>query len=161
VPGWSDRKCFSKVDRVQGSEEGQEEYFGEMARCSPATVDPLRDYDQSFVFFGEKPNGPTGNEEMPLTPDVSVASDPNIYPGGSLLLISGHSFVDSKKCDSKAETTLSITQNINNYINACHLDRYAGAGKAAKDKASAYKYYGPVYIAVMKGGTPDETVVCR
>jgi membrane-bound lytic murein transglycosylase len=47
------------------------------------------------------------------------------------------------------------------YINACHLDRYAGAGKAAKDKASAYKYYGPVYIAVMKGGTPDETVVCR
>ncbi len=161
VPGWPARKCSSKIDRAQGSEEGQEEYFGKMGRCSPATVDPLRDYDQSFVFFGEKPNGPTGNEEIVLSPDVSVASDTNIYPGGSLLLISGHSFVDSKKCGSKAETVVSIAQDTGGYINACHLDRYAGAGKAAKDKAAAYKYYGPVYIAVVKNGTPDETVVCR
>lgn len=161
VPGWPTRNCSASIDRAQGSEEGQEDYFREMNRCSPHTVDPLRDYDQSFVFFSEKPNGPTGNDEIVLTPDVSVASDPDIYPGGSLLLISGQSFVDAKKCGKKAETTLSIAQDTGGYIKACHLDRYAGAGAAAKNKAAAYKFYGPIYVAVVKGGSPDEKVVCR
>jgi membrane-bound lytic murein transglycosylase len=79
-------------------------------------INSLLNYDQSYVFFKE---GVThlGVDEIPLTPYVSLATDPTLLPTGSATL-----YIRGGKCK------MGLPQDIGGAIGEAHIDEYFGEG---------------------------------
>lgn len=114
-----------------------------------ARMAELMNYDESYVFFREMPEGPLGSEEVPVTALHSLAVDRDLLPPGSAVLF------DIKKSQASGNscshiTSLALAQDTGGAIKGAHVDWYVGAGEKAAALASAMNNSGLIYIGVPK-----------
>ncbi|GAU09632.1 murein transglycosylase A [Desulfoplanes formicivorans] len=95
----------------------------------PDMVEPLLNTNPSYVFFRLADKGPYGAMGQPLTPLVSVASDPDRIPLGSVL-VHQVSLPDSK-APSPPVVMLGLAQDRGGAIKGDRLDLFCGAGDMA------------------------------
>ena len=106
-------------------------------------------YNPSTVFY--RP-GVTyeGVDHIPVTPNASIATDPNATPTGTVTLIEVPA---TNAC--RAVTSMAVAQDIGGRIKGAHVDVYTGSGVPAAAKANSFNNPGFVFMAVPKGvGSP-------
>ncbi|QDJ12936.1 murein transglycosylase A [Mergibacter septicus] len=113
----------------------------------PAQLRKLLEHNQSFVFFKPSPNkNVTGAAGVPLVPLAAVASDRQLIPSGSVLLVEVPELTTEGKWSGKHHLHLMIALDIGGAIKGQHLDLYQGKGKQAEHTAGYLRHYGRVWI---------------
>ena len=129
----------------------------EWLRKNGDRVDEILNYNPSYVFFrvldSKSPKGTIGSE---LTPEGSIAIDPNFLPLGVPYYVSVPIDTPSGK---KSFRSLVISQDTGGAIKgALRADIYWGTGKRAEYIAAHLKTKGTLWILLPKGydsGTLD------
>lgn len=113
-------------------------------------------YNPSTVFY-RLGGAYEGVDHIPVTPNASIATDPNSIPTGAVTLIN---VAAANACRSFA--SVAVAQDIGGRIKGAHIDVYAGAGVSAGAKANTFNNSGAVFIAVPKGaGNPVPACVAK
>jgi membrane-bound lytic murein transglycosylase len=106
-------------------------------------------YNPSTVFY-KRGVSYEGVDHIAVTPNASIATDPNSIPTGTVTLLN----VPATNVCSTA-SSMAVAQDIGGRIKGAHIDRYTGAGAAAGRKADSLNNSGLVFMAVPKGaGSP-------
>lgn len=117
-------------------------------------------YNPSIVFF--KAGGDyMGTDDIPITPNASVATDPESIPTGAVILFNVPANkatrfkipIAAKSCDNSGGkvSTVAVSQDVGGAIRRAHVDRYMGADKDAQTRADTANDPGLVFMAVAKG----------
>lgn len=115
----------------------------------PADMDKYLAINERFVFFTERPGGPFGSLNVPVTQFASIATDKAVYPRAmpafltvDIPAVGGHSFVPYRG--------FMMDQDTGGAIRASgRCDIYMGVGPAAEQLAGyQYKEGALYYIAV-------------
>ena len=124
-------------------------------KANPARKDELLNANPSYVFFREEklpdPNkGPKGAQGIPLTPQRSIAIDPQHVPLGAPV------FLATTQPNSDAPLRrLVVAQDTGGAIRgAVRADFFWGFGDEAEDKAGAMKQRGMLWVLLPKGMMP-------
>jgi membrane-bound lytic murein transglycosylase len=106
-------------------------------------------YNPSTVFY-KRGASYEGVDQIPVTPNASIATDPTSIPTGTVTLLSVPA---PNAC--KAVSSMAIAQDIGGRIKGPHIDRYTGAGPSAGREADSSNAFGFVFIALPRGtGSP-------
>jgi membrane-bound lytic murein transglycosylase len=106
-------------------------------------------YNPSTVFY-QPGVGYEGVDHIPVTPNASIATDPNSIPTGTVTLLN---LPAASAC--KSVSSMAVAQDIGGRIKGAHVDVYTGAGLPAGTKANSFNNPGFVFMAVPKGaGSP-------
>jgi len=120
----------------------------------PEMVKDLLNTNPSYVFFKLGHDGPYGAMGVPLTPLVSMASDPARVPLGSVLLNSVT--LPGAEEGLPPIVLLGLAQDHGGAIKGDHLDLFCGAGETAAFLAGHMQEQARVCILVR---TKDEADV--
>lgn len=109
-----------------------------------------------YIFFRELPandEGPIGALGVPLTPEVSVATDARLIPKGALL------FVETQIPAQAADKTLSwsrlmVSQDAGAAIKGARIDLFFGHGDKAEELAGRMKQSGQFWLLWPKQAEP-------
>ncbi len=114
---------------------------------NPDKLQSLLERNPSYVFFKNDPSGEVkGSAGVPLIALASVASDTNVVPSGTPLLIE-MPLIDTKgNWTGKHELRLMIALDVGGAIKGHHFDIYQGIGKKAGKKAGLMKHYGRAWL---------------
>ena len=144
------------LGRIIRCDGGQKEDYSSMhgiidyLRSRPARMKRLMNYDESYVFFRELPEGPLGSEDVPVTALHSFAVDRDLVPPGAPILFEVQkSQPNGSSCPRL--TSLALAQDTGGAIKGAHVDWYIGAGEKAAAIASSMNNPGLIYIGVPKG----------
>jgi len=106
-------------------------------------------YNPSTVFF-KRGVSYEGVDDIAITPNASIATDPTSIPTGTVVLLNVPA---TSAC--KTVSSIAVAQDIGGRIKGPHIDRYTGAGPAAGRKAESFNNSGLVFMAAPKGaGSP-------
>lgn len=105
----------------------------------------LLDSNPSYVFFALQDDGPFGSMGKKLTPWVSLASDPAVFPWSSLL-----AFSVELPNNSGVLQGIGLPQDTGGAIKNLHLDLFCGAGEKAEAVAGFLQKMGQVWLLVSK-----------
>lgn len=119
----------------------------EWGERNPHRVQSLLERNQSYVFFKEDPYGKVkGAAGVPLVALASVASDRNVVPSGSVLLVEMPMIDRHGKWTGKHELRLMVALDVGGAVKGQHFDLYQGIGDEAGHKAGLLKHYGRVWV---------------
>jgi len=105
--------------------------------------DTITRANPNYGFFKLSDGAARGAAGVPLTPNVSVAADPDHYPIGAVLLAS----VPKVGKEGVYETRILLVQDTGGAVNGKrHLDMYTGVGEEALDVAELTNDYGEVFL---------------
>ncbi|WP_457570533.1 murein transglycosylase A [Desulfovulcanus sp.] len=114
----------------------------------PECIDQLLFSNPSYVFFRLAENGPLGSMGQTLTPWVSVASDSNLAPLGSVFFLDVQVPIAEEK--TKKVTGLVLAQDRGGAINGNHFDLFCGSGRQAEYVAGHLKHRAKIFLMVRK-----------
>ncbi len=110
-------------------------------------------FNESFVFFRHSSGSPVGSLGVPLTPGRSIATDPQVFPRGSLAFIrTMRPFeLPGGQIAWKPVTRFVLSQDAGGAIRGPgRVDVFWGRGPAAALAASDMKEQGDLYVVVPK-----------
>ncbi|WP_044470649.1 murein transglycosylase A [Mannheimia massilioguelmaensis] len=117
------------------------------AKLNPSRLQSLLERNPSYVFFKNDPAGKVkGSAGVPLVPLASVASDRNIIPSGSILLVEIPQIDDQGNWTGKHKLHLMIALDVGGAVKGNHFDLYQGVGDKAGHVSGLLKHYGRVWI---------------
>ena len=106
-------------------------------------------YNPSTVFY-KRGVSYEGVDDIAITPNASIATDPTSIPTGTVVLLNVPAATACKTVSS-----IAVAQDIGGRIKGPHIDRYTGAGPAAGRRAESFNNWGLVFMAAPKGaGSP-------
>ena len=106
-------------------------------------------YNPSTVFY-KRGVSYEGVDDIAITPNASIATDPTSIPTGTVVLLN---VPTATAC--KTVSSIAVAQDIGGRIKGPHIDRYTGAGPAAGRRAESFNNSGLVFMAAPKGaGSP-------
>ena len=106
-------------------------------------------YNPSTVFY-KRGVSYEGVDDIAITPNASIATDPTSIPTGTVVLLNVPAATACKTVSS-----IAVAQDIGGRIKGPHIDRYTGAGPAAGRRAESSNNSGLVFMAAPKGaGSP-------
>ena len=122
----------------------------------PDEIKEVFNYNPSYVFFQNEPNGPLGNINVKLTPGRSIALDRRIFPKAALC------FIETEKPDVDGAgqiqswrrfTRFAMNQDTGGAIRGPgRADIFWGNGPYAEIAAGHLKHTGNLYFLVLKPG---------
>src|SRR6516165_6599172 len=113
-------------------------------------------YNPSTVFY-QRGVSYEGVDHIPITPNASIATDPNSIPTGTVTLLNAPA---TSAC--RTISSIAVAQDIGGRIKGAHIDVYTGAGSSAGTKANPFNDSGFVFMAVPKGtGSPVPDCVSK
>ncbi len=112
---------------------------------NPQQAQALLNENPSYVFFDSRgaanAAGPLGTLGVPLTPERSVAVDPDVIPLGSLL------WLDTELADGTTYRRLVVAQDTGGAINGGpRADIFFGRGQRAEQLAGTQRSRGRLYV---------------
>ncbi len=122
----------------------------EVLRSNPDIKHDLMAANPSYIFFHLDDEGPRGATGQILTPWISVASDPDLIPWGSLMII------DAELPEYQGQQTRIrgpvTSQDTGGAIRGRHLDLFCGFGERPEFIAGKMSGRADVYLMVRKHG---------
>jgi len=112
---------------------------------NPELMPQILHTNPSYVFFRKLDGGPYGAMGRELTPMVSLAADPKIFPLGSVLAFGIQAARGSASASLKVRG-LGCVQDVGGAVKNHHLDLFFGAGRQARHWAGHLKDRGRVYL---------------
>ena len=101
-----------------------------------------------YIFFKWENDGPYGSMGVTLTPMVSVALDPKVYPLGLTGVLNTTIFLSGKKSNY---TAIVVNQDMGNAIRSPYrLDLYCGHGKAGELIAGRLKTPSKFFVLIAR-----------
>jgi membrane-bound lytic murein transglycosylase A len=112
---------------------------------NPADMDKYLHLNPRFVFFTERPGGPFGSLNTPVTPWATVATDKAVYPRAM------PSFVMTQVAGDTAYNAWLMDQDTGGGIRAAgRADLYMGIGPNAESMAGRQLHEGRFYYIAVK-----------
>ncbi len=101
----------------------------------------------SYVFFKNDPTGEVkGSAGVPLVPMAAVASDRNVIPSGTVLLVEVPDIDNEGNWMGTHKLHLMVALDVGGAVNGHHFDLYRGIGDQAGHIAGLSKHYGRVWV---------------
>jgi membrane-bound lytic murein transglycosylase A len=125
----------------------------EWLTANPDQLTRVLNYNQSYVFFGRRTGPPVGSLGVPLTPGRSIATDPKIFPPGSLafLLTERPRHTAGGDVEWRPVSRFVLSQDVGGAIRGpSRVDVFWGSGPDADLAASEMKQPGELYVLVPK-----------
>ena len=125
----------------------------EWLTANPDQLNRVLNHNQSYVFIGRRSGPPVGSLGVPLTPGRSIATDPKIFPPGSLafLLTERPRHTASGEIDWSPVSRFVLSQDVGGAIRGpSRVDVFWGRGPDADLAASEMKQPGELYVLVPK-----------
>jgi peptidoglycan lytic transglycosylase A len=123
----------------------------EWLTANPDQMRRVLHHNPSYVFFGRRAGPPVGSLGVPLTPGRSVATDPKVFPAGSLaFLLSGRPRrAESGEIEWAPVSRFVLSQDAGGVIRGPgRIDVFWGRGPDADLAASEMKQPGELYVLV-------------
>ncbi|MBF0786050.1 murein transglycosylase A [Muribacter muris] len=117
------------------------------AARNPSRVQSLLEQNRSFVYF--RPDNTfdvKGSAGVPLVALASVASDTNIVPSGSVLLVEMPLIDQKGNWTGKHQLRLMVALDRGGAVKGQHFDLYQGIGDQAGHQAGHMKHFGRVWV---------------
>lgn len=118
-------------------------------RERPEEMRELMSENRRYVFFRLLDGPPQGALGKPLTPLVSLATDPSLLPLGSVLILDAEIPAPSGKGTRHIKGP-ALAQDTGAAIRGAHLDLYMGAGNAVEDAADRVRTRAGLYLLISK-----------
>ncbi|MDH2998122.1 murein transglycosylase A [Pasteurellaceae bacterium LFhippo2] len=119
----------------------------EWGEKNPHRLQGLLERNQSFVYFRHDHTlDVKGSAGVPLVALASVASDTNIVPSGSVLLVEMPLIDNNGNYTGKREMRLMVALDRGGAVKGQHFDLYQGIGDKAGHTAGLMKHYGRVWV---------------
>ncbi|HMM37886.1 MAG TPA: MltA domain-containing protein [Desulfovibrio sp.] len=118
-------------------------------RDNPHMARELMAENRRFVFFRLDDGPPVGALGKPLTPFVSVATDPNLLPLGSVLILEAETPDPSGRGTRRIRGPV-LPQDVGSAIKGARLDFYMGEGGAVEEAADRVKNRVTAYMLLSK-----------
>ncbi|AOF54070.1 murein transglycosylase A [Rodentibacter caecimuris] len=116
-------------------------------KANPSRVQGLLERNPSYVFFKNDPSGKVkGSAGVPLVPMAAVASDRNVIPSGSVLLVEVPDIDNDGNWRGSHKLHLMVALDVGGAVNGHHFDLYRGIGEQAGHIAGLSKHYGRVWV---------------
>jgi membrane-bound lytic murein transglycosylase A len=125
----------------------------EWLEANPHHLTRVLHHNQSYVFFARRSGPPMGSLGVPLTPGRSIATDPTIFPQGSLgfLLTQRPRRADGGEIAWASVSRFVLSQDVGGVIRGPgRVDVFWGRGPDAELAASEMKQDGELYVLVPK-----------
>jgi membrane-bound lytic murein transglycosylase A len=125
----------------------------EWLEANPHHVSRVLHHNQSYVFFTRRSGPPVGSLGVPLTPGRSIATDPTVFPQGSLgfLLTQRPRRADTGEITWAPVSRFVLSQDVGGVIRGPgRVDVFWGRGSEAELAASEMKQDGELYVLVPK-----------
>lgn len=119
-------------------------------RDNPEQARELLSTNPSYVFFKLGDTGPFGAMGRLLTPRVSVATDPSLFPLGSLLLLRMELPPEEPGGNPAKMNGLVLAQDTGGAIKGARLDLFCGMGREAEYMAGHMKNKARVALLISK-----------
>ncbi|NBI13379.1 murein transglycosylase A [[Haemophilus] felis] len=117
------------------------------AKNNPDRLQKLLERNESYVFFKQDPYGKVkGSAGVPLVPMASVASDRNLIPTGSVLLVEVPQMDHEGHWTGEHQLHLMVALDVGGAVKGHHFDLYRGIGDEAGHMAGLSKHYGRVWV---------------
>ena len=117
------------------------------AQRNPSRLQALLERNPSYVFFKNDPTGKVkGSAGVPLVAMASVASDRNLVPSGSILLVEVPQIDDHGNWTGEHKLHLMVALDVGGAVKGQHFDLYRGIGDEAGHISGLSKHYGRVWI---------------
>ncbi|MCK3656347.1 murein transglycosylase A [Pasteurellaceae bacterium Macca] len=117
------------------------------AARNPSRVQALLEQNRSFVYFRLDPTlDIKGSAGVPLVALASVASDRNVVPSGSTLLVEMPIIDGQGNWTGRHELRLMVALDVGGAVKGHHFDIYQGIGDKAGHQAGHMKHYGRVWV---------------
>ncbi|TDQ59726.1 membrane-bound lytic murein transglycosylase A [Mesocricetibacter intestinalis] len=117
------------------------------AKANPSRLQALLERNQSYVFFKNDPTGQVkGSAGVPLVPMAAIASDRNIIPSGSVLLVEVPQMDNGGNWTGEHQLRLMVALDVGGAVKGHHFDLYRGIGDEAGHIAGLSKHYGRVWL---------------
>ncbi|MGQ0285605.1 murein transglycosylase A [Pasteurellaceae bacterium 22721_9_1] len=114
---------------------------------NPSRLQSLLERNQSYVFFKNDPTGKVkGAAGVPLVTMASVASDRNLVPMGSVLLVEVPQMDNAGNWTGEHKLHLMVALDVGGAVKGHHFDLYRGIGDQAGHISGLSKHYGRVWI---------------
>ena len=119
----------------------------EWAKRNPSRLQGLLERNPSYVFFKNDPYGKVkGSAGVPLVPMAAVASDRNLVPSGSVLLMEVPQIDNDGNWTGEHQLHLMVALDVGGAVNGHHFDLYRGIGDEAGHISGLSKHYGRVWV---------------
>lgn len=119
----------------------------EWGNRNPSRIQSLLERNESYVFFKNDPSGKVkGSAGVPLVAMASVASDYNIIPSGSVLLVEVPDIDNNGNWLGTHKLHLMVALDVGGAVKGHHFDLYRGIGARAGHIAGLSKHYGRVWV---------------
>ena len=119
----------------------------EWGKANPSRVRELLERNPSYVFFKNDPTGEVkGSAGVPLVPMAAVASDRNVIPSGTVLLVEVPDIDNDGNWMGTHKLHLMVALDVGGAVNGHHFDLYRGIGDQAGHIAGLSKHYGRVWV---------------
>ena len=116
-------------------------------KANPSRVQGLLERNPSYVFFKNDPSGKVkGSAGVPLVPMAAVASDRNLIPSGTVLLVEVPDIDNDGNWKGTHKLYLMVALDVGGAVNGHHFDLYRGIGDEAGHIAGLSKHYGRVWV---------------
>lgn len=118
-------------------------------RENPDLLPDILHTNPSYVFFRHRDGGPYGAMGRELTPMVSLAADPKVFPLGSVLAFG----VQAEQANATAALKVNgvgCVQDVGGAVKNHHLDLFFGSGRQARYWAGHLKNRGKVYLLLAR-----------
>ena len=125
----------------------------EWLEAHPHQLSRVLHHNQSYVFFTRRSGPPMGSLGVPLTPGRSIATDPSVFPPGSLafLLTQRPRRADTGEITWAPVSRFVLSQDVGGVIRGPgRVDVFWGRGPDAELAASEMKQEGELYVLVPK-----------
>jgi membrane-bound lytic murein transglycosylase A len=135
-----------KISKQQLSLRGLKNYFA----AHPQDVDKYLSLNKRFVFFAERPGGPFGSLNVPVTPFATIATDKAIYPRALPAFLWTKIPVGESGATREYKSIL-LDQDTGGAIRAAgRCDIYMGVGDVAERLAGHQLHEGKLYYFAVK-----------
>jgi len=115
----------------------------------PEAMDKYLWLNQRTVFFTERPGGPFGSLNVPVTPFCSIATDKHVYPPALLAFVSIRGGPDAEP--SASRQAFALDQDRGGAIrSAGRCDLYMGIGDQAENLSGVQLSTGKLYYLAVK-----------
>jgi membrane-bound lytic murein transglycosylase A len=146
-------KLLIDAEKITATEMSMQK-IREYLHHHPDEIDPVLNYNPSYVFFKIEPNGPLGNINVKLTAGRSIALDRRIFPPAALAFIETEKPLidDAGKIQSwQRFSRFALNQDTGGAIRGPgRADLFWGNGTYAEIAAGHLKHTGKLYFLVLK-----------
>lgn len=133
------------ISKEQHTLRGVRAYFA----MHPQDMDKYLPLNDRYIFFAERPGGPFGSLNVPVTPFASIATDKSVYPRAMPAFLSVP--LSSANGGSTSFRGIMLDQDTGGGIRASgRCDIYMGIGEQAEAQAGEQRNIGELYYLAVK-----------